>query len=92
MILIIAFMALLCCWHTSNPTVPKGYLLAVALGDWGHVYAVYRGVGAQAFWDLGAWNAMMWLNVGVSAFLNVGRWMALGGVFGKIGEGRGKKE
>lgn len=76
-------MAIICCW-TTNPTTTKAYLFAVALADYGHIYAAYRGVGSEVFLDVGRWDEMTWANVGVSAFLNVCRWGTLMGVFGSL--------
>jgi hypothetical protein len=82
--LLLAAMALICCF-TTKPDIPKKYLLAVAFADFGHIYAVYAALGDEVFWNLGGWNDMVWGNVGVSAFLNLNRWMTLLGVFGRIG-------
>lgn len=92
-LLLLAPMALICCW-TLNPTTTKAYLFAVALADYGHIYATYRGVGAEYFWNVGGWNDMVWGNVGVSGVLNVLRLATLVGAFGRV-EGvdeRWKKE
>lgn len=83
-LLLLALIAIICCW-TSHPDVAKKYLLALALADLGHVYAAYRGMGEELFWDVGRWNTMAWGNVGVSVFLNVNRWATVFGLFGTIG-------
>ncbi|KAM5344684.1 hypothetical protein ACJ41O_010546 [Fusarium nematophilum] len=85
-ILLLAPIALICCW-TKNREIAIWYLVAVGLGDWGHIYAVYRGVGPEYFWDFAGWNDMTAGNVGVSAFLNVNRWLTVAGVFGSVGSG-----
>ena len=82
--LLLAAMALICCF-TTKQDIPKKYLLAVAFADFGHIYAVYAALGDEVFWNLNGWNDMVWGNVGVSAFLNLYRWMTLLGVFGRIG-------
>jgi hypothetical protein len=79
--LLLALLAVVCIW-TSHRSVSNYYLLAVALADLGHIYAVYR-VWGTAFWDLNQWNDMMWGNVGVSAFLHVNRLATVLGVFGR---------
>lgn len=89
-LLLLALLALLCSW-TSDASVAKGYLLCVAVADWGHIYAVYAGLGGEVFWDVGAWNDVVWGNVGASLFLNVMRLMAVAGVFGRIG-GKGERK
>ena len=83
-LLLLAFMALICCW-THHPDIPKKYLVAVALADFGHIYAAYAALGPEIFWDVSKWNDMLWGNVGVSAFLNVNRWATVLGMFGSVG-------
>jgi len=83
-LLLLAFVAVICCW-TKDRTVARNYLIAVALADFGHIYASYRAMGDKLFWDVGQWNDMAWGNIGVSAFLNINRWAAVLGLFGKIG-------
>lgn len=82
--LLLALLALVCCWTTSRSVV-RGYLAAVALADLGHIYAVYRVLGSETFWDVGQWNDMIWGSVGVSAILHVNRLATLLGVFGRVG-------
>src|SRR4051812_32963338 len=60
--LLLALLALVCTC-TASASVSRNYLLAVAVADWGHIYASYRAMGAEAFWDVGAWNSMAWGNV-----------------------------
>lgn len=81
--LLLALLALVCCWTTSR-SVARGYLAAVALADLGHIYAVYRVLGSETFWDVGQWNDMIWGGVGVSAFLHLNRLGTLLGVFGEV--------
>lgn len=78
--LLLAFLAVVCCWMTDR-TVIRGYLAAVALADLGHIFAVYRVVGADIFWDVSQWNGMMFGSVGVSAFLHVHRLITLLGLY-----------
>lgn len=82
--LLLALLAVVCCWTTSRSVI-RGYLAAVALADLGHIYAVYRVLGHETFWDVGQWNDMIWGSVGVSAFLHVNRLATLLGVYGKVG-------
>lgn len=81
--ILLAVVAVICCW-TPNRDVTRWYLLALAVGDLGHIYAVYRGVGPEHFWNFAGWNDMTWGNVGVSAFLHLNRLLTVGGLFGKI--------
>lgn len=55
----------------------------MGLADLWHLYATYRGVGSEYFWNVSGWNDMVWGNVGSSAFLNVNRWLTVLAVFGK---------
>lgn len=87
--LLLAALAIVCCF-TAHAPVARGFLLAVAIADYGHVYATYAGAGPAVFWDpLGSWNGMVWGSVGVSLFLNVHRWLTLLGVFGRLGGSSG---
>lgn len=86
-LLLLAAVAVICCF-TTYPDIPKKYLVAVALADFGHVYAAYAALGDEYFWDVSKWNDMTWGNVGVSVFLNVNRWLTVLGIFGSIKESR----
>ncbi|KAI2464989.1 hypothetical protein F4781DRAFT_435877 [Annulohypoxylon bovei var. microspora] len=86
--LLLAGLAVLCSW-TAHASVARWYLVAVALADYGHVWACYRGVGARVFWDTAAWNDMLWGAVAGSAALNVLRWATLLGAFGRVRGPRG---
>ncbi|KAK0274610.1 hypothetical protein LTR35_007948 [Friedmanniomyces endolithicus] len=81
--LLLAPLAVICTW-TPHRSVAMYYLMAVGLGDLGHIYATYQ-VWGEAFWDLNLWNDMMWGNVGVSAFFHLNRRATLLGVFGRLG-------
>ncbi|KAK0334151.1 hypothetical protein LTR02_009795 [Friedmanniomyces endolithicus] len=81
--LLLAPLAVICIW-TPHRRVAVYYLIAVGLGDLGHIYATYS-VWGEAFWDLSLWNDMMWGNVGVSAFFHLNRWVTLFGLFGRLG-------
>lgn len=78
--LLLALLAVVCCW-TPNRVVARGYLAAVALADLGHIFAVYRVLSADTFWDVSQWNAMLFGSVGVSAFLHIHRLISLLGLY-----------
>jgi hypothetical protein len=82
-LLLLGAIAIICCF-TTNVGTARWYLVALGLGDVGHVYATYRAVGPAYFWDVAGWNAMIAGNVGASAFLNVNRWLTLLGAFGAL--------
>jgi len=91
-LLLLAAMAIICCW-TKHSEIAFWYLVAVGIADFGHIFATYKAVGPNYFWDLGQWNDMMMGNVGCSAFLNINRWLTVLGVFGslKAHTGRAKR-
>lgn len=83
-LLLLAAVAVICCFSPSRATA-RWYLIAVALADYGHIYATYRGVGPDVFWDPRRWNDMVAGNIGASAVLNLGRWLTVLGAFGRLG-------
>ncbi|KAK4460553.1 hypothetical protein QBC42DRAFT_298469 [Cladorrhinum samala] len=86
------------CAFSRDPRTVKGFLVAYGLGDFGHVWALYKGLGGQGgkFWDVGVWNDAVWGGVAASVVFGLVRWSSLLGVFGPIGgkgeEGRKKRE
>ncbi|KAK6950276.1 hypothetical protein Daesc_008602 [Daldinia eschscholtzii] len=88
--LLLAALAVVCSW-TAQASVARWYLVAVALADYGHVWACYRGVGAEVFWDTAKWNDVLWGGVAGSLVLNVLRWGTLVGAFGEIRDPRRPK-
>ncbi|KAK5629684.1 hypothetical protein RRF57_005399 [Xylaria bambusicola] len=92
--LLLAAMALICSW-TTHASIVRLYLAAVALADYGHIWACYVGVGYELFVRPAEWNDLLWGSVGVSVFLNVVRLLTLAGAFGPVKEykkGSGKKK
>lgn len=87
-LLLLAPIAVLCCF-SRDPATAKSYLAAVALADYGHVYATYRAVGDDIFFHPTRWNDMVWGGVAGSLVLNVIRWLTLFGAFGPIVSVRG---
>ena len=90
--LLLALLAVVCSF-TTNAGVIRGYLLSVAIADWGHIYACYLMLGPEYFWDYQGWGETVRGNIGVSAVLNVLRLATVLGVFGSIGvkaKGKGK--
>lgn len=80
---LLALLAIICT-HTTHSDIIKKYLLAVALGDLGHIYACYRTLDNAVFWDFAQWNSMAWGNIFVSVFLHVNRLATVVGLFGKV--------
>ncbi|KAI0408807.1 hypothetical protein F4802DRAFT_368027 [Xylaria palmicola] len=84
--LLLAAMAVICSW-TTHAGITRLYLAAVALADYGHIWACYVGVGLDLFLRPAEWNDMLWGSVGVSVFLNIVRLLTLAGVFGAVRDG-----
>ncbi|CAN8102591.1 unnamed protein product [Discula destructiva] len=82
--LLLAALAVVCCFSSSIATT-RWYLIAVAIADYGHIYAVYLGVGPAVFWDVSLWNEMIGGNIGASVILNIVRWLTVMGAFGRLG-------
>lgn len=85
--LLLGGLAILCTVLTRDARVTRWYLFMVACGDIGHIYASYRVMGSDVFWNFGGYNDMMVGNIAVSAFLHVNRILTLLGVFGQVGGG-----
>lgn len=50
-------------YTTSEPKVVRNYVIALALGDIGHVYICFYVLGYEKFMDLGHYNAMAYGNI-----------------------------
>lgn len=81
--LLLAALAVVCCFSPSSATA-KWYLIAIAFADYGHIYASYRSLDPDVFWNPAQWNDMVIGSIGVSAFLNVIRWLTVLGAFGRL--------
>ncbi|KAK4175412.1 hypothetical protein QBC36DRAFT_379388 [Triangularia setosa] len=88
-LLLLAGVAVVCCFSRDRFTV-KGYCVAVAFADYGHIWAIYKALGSEAFWEFGKWNDMVWGGVAASALLNLVRWGVVFDVFGKLNNEEGK--
>ena len=62
--LLLAFLGIGILTATTDPKVVRNYLIALLLGDVGHVGVTYLIIGHQRFMDISAWNLMTWGNVG----------------------------
>ncbi|PWY82196.1 hypothetical protein BO70DRAFT_352797 [Aspergillus heteromorphus CBS 117.55] len=89
---LLALLGLAVLHSTTEPRVVRNYLLALAVADLGHVWAVGRGMGLQRFVDVAGWNALTWGNVGVTMALFGGRVVVLLGGWGGCSVEKGKKE
>ena len=73
-----------CVLYTTNePKVVRNFLIACAVGDIGHLAAVFSVMGFQDFVDVSSWNALAWGSIGFTTFLLVCRAAYLAGLFGE---------
>ena len=63
----------------------RNYIVALAVGDIGHLVVTGLGLGWEGVLDIRGWNAMAWGNLGVTAGLFVTR---VGYLLGLLGEDR----
>ena len=70
-------------YTTTSPRVARCYILALLLGDIGHLAVTYHGMGHSNFYDIANWNSMAWGNVGVTGLLFLMRGAYLLGLLGK---------
>ncbi|KAF4510141.1 hypothetical protein G6O67_002055 [Ophiocordyceps sinensis] len=67
--LLMAFVGLAVLFTTSEVKVVRNYLIALWLGDIGHVAFSCHGLGAERMMNPSRWNAMAWGNIAVTMFL-----------------------
>ena len=68
--------------------------MLIALGDLGHIFSIYMGMGGWkgGFGDLGKWGGAEWMNVGGALFGLVNKVGTFKEWFGEIGgEKKGKQ-
>lgn len=70
-------------YSTSEAKVVRNYLLACAIGDVGHLWFTYVGMGHDAFVDVQGWNQLGWGNIGITLFVFFIRVLYLAGFLGK---------
>lgn len=80
--LLLAILGVFTVYTASEPRVLRNYLIALAIGDVGHIYATYVTMGASGFRDVATWSPVAWGNIAVTGFLLVNRIAYLLGVFG----------
>lgn len=73
---------------THDYKLTKYYFAAASVGDLGHIWASYRFMGSEVFWNWREYNDMMFGNVVFSVVFLVMRVGTLRGWFGKIGRGQ----
>ncbi|KAH8171849.1 DNA-binding domain-containing protein [Sarocladium implicatum] len=80
--LLLAFVAVALFTSTSEIKVIRRYLVALALGDVGHIGWTAYGLGMERMSKIGEINLMTWANIAPTIFLLVVRLAYLGGFFG----------
>jgi hypothetical protein len=80
--LLAMFIGVAVLYTTSEPKVIRNYMIALALGDVGHVFLTCWAIGWAATVDVKGWNTMTWGNVGATTFLLVNRIAYVLGLFG----------
>lgn len=90
---LLALVGLGVLYATTEPKVVRNYVIALAIGDVGHLIVTGLGLGWEGFLDVRGWNDMAWGNVGVTAGLLVTRVGYLMGLFGedRVAGIKGKK-
>ncbi|KAI9675029.1 MAG: hypothetical protein M1817_001435 [Caeruleum heppii] len=80
--LLLCLIGLFVLYSTTESKVVRRYLIALALGDVGHLAVTYSVLGRERYLDWRGWNAMAWGNVGVTTFLFLTRLAYLLGLLG----------
>lgn len=89
--LLLAILGVLTVYTASEPRVLRNYLIALAIGDVGHIYATYVAMGPSGFWDVATWSPVAWGNIAVTGFLLMNRIAYLLGMFGYARDPRMKE-
>ena len=66
-------------YTTAEPKVVRNYLIACAIADVGHLWAICTVMGYTDFVTVWEWNMMAWGNIGMTTFLFVSRILYLCG-------------
>ncbi|KAL6702644.1 hypothetical protein ACN47E_001267 [Coniothyrium glycines] len=82
--LLLAALNILCLVISRDARVSRYYLVLLASADIGHMYANYKGMGPEVFWDFRNYNEMMIGNIWITLFLFVNRVGTLAGIFGRL--------
>ncbi|KAI5464100.1 hypothetical protein BGZ63DRAFT_401080 [Mariannaea sp. PMI_226] len=80
--LLLAFIGLAVLNTTSEVKVVRAYLVALWLGDIGHVFFSGYGLGKDLAMKPAEWNAMAWGNIAVTVWLFLMRSAYFLGIFG----------
>lgn len=64
--LLLAIIGVAVLYSSSEPRVIRNYIIALGLGDIGHLLATYRVLGHSRYMDVMKWNAMAFGNIGIT--------------------------
>ena len=81
--LLVGLIGIAVLYTTASPRVARRYILALLLGDIGHLVATYHGMGRDKFCDIANWNSMAWGNIGITGLIFLARCAYLLGLLGK---------
>ena len=90
---LLLFIGLAVLYTSTEPKVIRNYIIALAIGDLGHLYVTYVSMGWERYWNWTAWNANAWGKIAVTAMLFAARMAYLGGLMGqdRVSVRQGKK-
>jgi hypothetical protein len=71
--LLIGFIGVAVLYTTTSAKVARSYLLALLLGDIGHLAVTYHAMGRDNFLDVANWNSMAWGNICATGVLFLAR-------------------
>ncbi|EKJ72071.1 hypothetical protein NXS19_005492 [Fusarium pseudograminearum] len=80
--LLLGFLGIAILSTTNEISVVRAYLIALWLGDIGHVGFSYYGLGWDMSMSLMKWNAVTWGNIAMTLFLFFTRTAYFTGLFG----------
>ena len=80
---LVSLIGLAILYGASEMGVVRKYLAACAIGDVGHLWAVYTGMGHKKFFDMQTWNDYAWGSIGFTSFLLACRTLYLTGNLGQ---------
>jgi NADH:ubiquinone oxidoreductase subunit 6 (subunit J) len=81
--LLVGFIGIAVLYTTTSAKVAHRYILALLLGDIGHLAVTYHGMGRDKFCDITNWNLMAWGNIWATGVLFLARCAYLLGFMGE---------
>lgn len=90
--LLMALVGIGVLYATTESRVVRNYLIALAIGDLGHVGITYYVMEHEKAIDIANWTSVTWGNIGFTAFLFFFRLAYLFGLFGQDRQSRPVKQ